>query len=228
MINSAQTYFSNWLKVIEEDELERLIPVLRKTYSNRICYPNYKSIFKVFNITPYEKLKCVFLIQNPYPNKLATGIALGIPEGSEKLTPELALIKDAVIDYTNPNCTNQLFDYTLESWCKQGILLLNTSLTVETGKPGSHNNIWLRFMIKLIKNISLKNNGLVWVIIGNDIKYFKKYIYNGIIFERPSLNYYIKNNLSLDPELFIDIKNTIKSHYNEDIKFYEEINTFEE
>lgn len=224
---TLQEYFGDWLKVIDEEELARMGELLFKLYKSKKCYPDYKSIFKVFNITPYDKLHTIIIGQDPYPNEYATGIAFGnnVPSNKDSfiISPSLKVLEEAIIDYESPDCLNRVFDYSLESWCKQGMLLLNTALTVEAGKPESHCNIWTKFTINLIKNLSTKNNGLIWVLLGNNAKSYKRYIKNGIIIEERHPSYYARNNMKMDPDFFKYLKSVIKDHYSIDFKFYTNI-----
>lgn len=79
---------------------------------------------------------------------------------SATLCPLLQIVKEAAINYEIPH--NRIeFDNTLESWAKQGILMINTALTCEVGRVGSHFELWKPFVSKLIHNLSYKNNGIV-------------------------------------------------------------------
>lgn len=115
-------------------------------------------------IDKQELRKVVFLGQDPYPQKgVATGILFGNSEDTpeDRLSPSLQIVKEAAINYEIPH--NRIeFDNTLESWAKQGILMINTALTCEVG---SHFELWKPFVSKLIHNLSYKNNGIVYLLI---------------------------------------------------------------
>lgn len=218
---SKEEYFGGWLNVIDNKELDIIIPKLNMLYRKSKCYPDYNNIFRVFNLTPYNNLHTIILCQDPYFDGSATGIALGNSVNTSKVSASLRVIEEAVIDYTNPDCNNRVFDYSLESWCKQGILLLNTALTVEANKPNSHTLLWRTFMVKLLSNIDKSNPGLIWVLFGSNAKSFKQYIKYGNIIEEYHPAYYARNNSKLNLMFFINLKEMIKRYWDKNIEFYE-------
>lgn len=199
---------------------------LDSMYRFKRVNPNKPDIFKAFELCPYSKLKVVFLGQDPYPQgNMATGLAFGNhKEVSEKdLSPSLKIIKDAVIDLEVPhNITT--FDQTLESWAAQGVLLLNTALTVESEKPGSHAMLWRKFISHILKSLSFHETAIIYVLLGVEAQTFEPYIdkqYNYIIkHPHPASN--ARNNTKMDPNLFKDINKIISRVYNQKIKFYDE------
>ena len=157
----------------------------------------------------------------PYPNNMATGIAVGNRNDVINLSPSLEVLKEATIDYTVPHYGLQ-FDNTLESWSKQGILMLNTALTVEYGNPGSHSVLWRNSMIKLIKNLNTYNSGLIWVLWGTSAKSFKNYITSGNIVEEYHPAYYARNNSKISRTFFRELKRTIKRQFDVDVEWFHE------
>ena len=131
---SFKSYFKDWVNVIDKVELNKVVSSINECYKNKECTPEYKDIFKVFTITPYYNLSQVWLFQDPYPQKgVATGIAIGNHKNTTVLSPSLEVIKESAINFEIPhNCIN--FDNSLEDWCKQGILLLNSALTLSESK----------------------------------------------------------------------------------------------
>lgn len=118
----AEEYFGDW---IDKQELRKVVTWINKTNSATLC-PSPKNIFRAFRACPYEDCKVVFLGQDPYPQKgVATGILFGNSEDTpeDRLSPSLQVVKEAAINYKIPH--NRIeFDNTLESWAKQGILML--------------------------------------------------------------------------------------------------------
>lgn len=220
-------YFGDWLKVIDKKELYNVITKINGLYQTQSVMPAYKDVFKAFHLCPYNKLKIVFLGQDPYPQRgIATGVLFANKEGTTKLSPSLEVIKEACIDYTIPHYSPIKFDITLESWAKQGILMLNSSLTVQENKPGSHSLIWRPFVSKLLQNCSEKETGLVYVLFGRDAQSFKHCInskYNDII-QVPHPAYCARTNTKLPDNLFTFIKRVIFGRYGVSIKFYEQEN----
>lgn len=218
---TLEEYFGDWMKVIDKEELLKVTKNINILYKTKKYSPQYKDIFKAFHITPYNNLHTVMLFQDPYPNNMATGIAVGNRSDVINLSPSLEVLKEAAIDYTVPHYGLQ-FDNTLESWSKQGILMLNTALTVEYGNPGSHSVLWRNFMIKLIKNLNTYNPGLIWVLWGTSAKSFRNYIISGNIIEEYHPAYYARNNLKISRTFFRELKRTIKRQFDVDVKWFHE------
>jgi len=111
--------------------------------------PTLKQLFRAFEECPYDDLKVVFIGQDPYPQ---LGVADGISfscSNTNKLQPSLKFILQEVdrTVYGNHVISE---DLDLKRWSKQGILMLNTALTVEVGKIGSHYDIWKNFTAYLL------------------------------------------------------------------------------
>lgn len=218
---TLEEYFGDWMKVIDKEELLKVTKNINILYKTKKYSPQYKDIFKAFHITPYNNLHTVMLFQDPYPNNMATGIAVGNRNDVINLSPSLEVLKEAAIDYTVPHYGLQ-FDNTLESWSKQGILMLNTALTVEYGNPGSHSVLWRNFVIKLIKNLNTYNPGLIWVLWGTSAKSFRNYITSGNIVEEYHPAYYARNNSKISRTFFRELKRTIKRQFDVDVEWFHE------
>ena len=218
---TLKEYFGDWMKVIDKEELLKVTKNVNILYKTKKYSPQYKDIFKAFHVTPYNNLHTVMLFQDPYPNNMATGIAVGNRNDVINLSPSLEVLKEAAIDYTVPHYGLQ-FDNTLESWSKQGILMLNTALTVEYGNPGSHSVLWRNFMIKLINNLNTYNPGLIWVLWGTSAKSFRNYITSGNIIEEYHPAYYARNNLKISRTFFRELKRTIKRQFDVDVEWFHE------
>lgn len=162
----------------------------------------------------------------PYPQKgVATGILFGNKPGTKELSSSLEIIKEGCINYEIPHGPIE-FDITLESWAKQGILMINSALTCEVGKVNSHVNLWRPFMTKLLKNLSEYNTGLCYVLFGSQAKTFKPYInknYNDIIeVEHPA--YFARTGQIMPYSVFTDVNKFLKGRYNTTIEWYRELN----
>lgn len=122
---------------------------------------------------------CIILGQDPYPQEgVATGLAFANKRGTPK-SQSLCIIENSIIASYNhikkeDFPTSPLpFDVTLESWINQGIMPLNSSLTVKTGCSGSHLLIWTKPMIHVIHTISVAYPKLCWIIFGSQAKLFE-------------------------------------------------------
>ena len=226
-----QEYLGKWMNVIDFKELSYILSTLTPLYNKVPICPLFKDVFRAFELCDYENLKIVFIGLDPYSDKYinkprATGILFGNNKDvdEDNISPSLKIIKEAAINFeiTHYGIT---FDNTLESWAKQGILMINSALTVELNKAGSHLNIWRDFISKLLKNLSEVNNGIIYVLFGEQAKSFKPYIgSNNIILEEKHPAYYARFNKRMSSDLFITINKLMKDKYNQTIKFYNELN----
>ena len=220
---TKEEYFGGWITVLPAKEMQEAINKV-SPIKDKIC-PDYKNIFKAFNKCPYEKLKLIILSQDPYFQKhTATGLAFAnfnnTPE--EQLSPSLKVIKESVINYEIPH--NLItFASELEEWAEQGVLLLNTALTCEVNKPGSHSLLWRPFICKLIKNICDYNSGIVWLLLGNTAQSFKPYINkNQHIIEAKHPSFYARNNEKMPYNIWHNINKILIGLDGYGITFYKE------
>lgn len=131
-------------------------------------YPPSNLIFNAFNLTPFNQVKVVILGQDPYHGfGQAMGLSFSVPNGIQ-IPPSLKNIYKEIYDdlgIVEPNHGN------LTYWAKQGVFLLNASLTVEASKANSHANFgWHDFTDAVIKNISDKKSEIVFLLWGNFAK----------------------------------------------------------
>lgn len=218
-------YFGDWLDVIDINELNKVVAKINNVYHISPVVPEYKDVFKAFTLCSKHDCKVIFLAQDPYPQKgVATGIAFGNKNNTTKLSPSLEVIKEAVINYEISHPPIK-FDITLESWARQGILMLNSALTCEMNKVGSHVMLWRPFVSKLLQNLSNSMPGLIYVLFGEQAQTFEPYInknLNNIIkIHHPA--YYSRTHTKMPHWLFTEINNLVKDGYGTSIKWYEEL-----
>lgn len=219
-------YFGDWMKVIDRTELNNVMAKVGQEYRRKPLCPAQPDVFRAFELCPLNDLKVVMLGQDPYPQKgVATGILFGNKEeiSEDDLSPSLKTVKEAAINSEVPHyCIT--FDQTLESWSKQGILMINSALTVEMNRVGSHVMLWRPFISKLLKNLSDYDTGIVYVLFGKQAQTFKPYIndrFNHIIeIEHPA--YFARSGTKMPHELFVNISNTVKGIYGVPIEWYKE------
>jgi uracil-DNA glycosylase len=138
--------------------------LLKEKEQGYTIYPPGPLIFNAFNLTPFDKVKVVILGQDPYhgPHQ-AHGLCFSVPNG---VTPPPSLVnifKELNTDLGIPVATHG----NLESWAKQGVLLLNALLTVRASAAASHHNIgWENFTDAVIKKISDLKTGVVFLLWG--------------------------------------------------------------
>lgn len=135
-----------------------------------IIYPPKELIFNAFNLCKIENLKVIIIAQDPYhnPNE-AMGLAFSVPDGI-KIPPSLKnIFKELMDDINSDILVNRSSD--LSDWARQGVLLLNSALTVKKNRPASHAKIgWQGFINGVIKIINLKFNHCVFMLWGNHAK----------------------------------------------------------
>lgn len=219
---TPQEFFKGWWKYIPVQDMN----VALSYASKGEFYPAAGDVFKAFSLLQPRDCKVVILGQDPYPQKgIATGIAFGnsadTPE--DKLSPSLEVIKEAAIDYTIPHHV-LTFDNTLESWAKQGVLMLNSSLTVKPGTPGSHALYWKPFIEKFLQSFSEWNIGLVYVLFGKQAQSFKNCIKDpyAVIYEVEHPAALARRNEKLPQDLFKNINKLLYAQYGEKIEWYHE------
>ena len=209
-----------WQQVINKNSLNKALAAVKPLYVTKSIMPEYKNIFRAFTLCDYNNLKVVMLSQDPYPQK---GVATGIAFGCEKeVQPSLEILKNAAINLYIPH--NLItFDNTLESWCKQGVLMLNSSLTIEVGKPLSHTDIWIKFTTELIKNINLNKQNLAYVFMGSFANEYAKLVdeKNNLIIKVKHPAYYARTNEDM-PDFFTEINKYLDSCGIDKIEWYKE------
>ena len=173
---TVQEYFGDWSKVVDLHEADRIIRKL--SASNHVICPQLKDIFRAFTLCPLNSLRAVLIGQDPYPQRgIATGLAFAnSPDTPDtKLSPSLEILKESVINYTIPHRTIN-FDPSLEKWEAQGVLLLNSALSCELGRVGSHTLLWRPFMKSLLTNLSKYCTGIVYLLMGTQAQTLEPYI----------------------------------------------------
>lgn len=221
---TAEEYFGDWIKVIDKEELFGIMHWLKTIDSSCLC-PAPKNIFRAFRTCSLKDCKVIMIGQDPYPQKgVATGILFGNSKDTpeERLSPSLQVVKESAINYEIPHGPI-VFDNTLESWAKQGILMINSALTCEVNKVGWHTKIWFPFVSKLVQKISEYDNGLCFVLFGRQAQELKPHIKGShciIEIEHPA--YFARRKEIMPYSVFTDINKFLKNQYNKQIKFYEE------
>ncbi len=142
----------------------KLKQFLEDEKKQNIIYPKGNDIFNAFDFTPFKKVKVVILGQDPYHGKgQAHGLSFSVLDGV-KIPPSLKnIFKELEADLQIPIAETG----NLSSWTKQGVLLLNATLTVKAGQAGSHQKQgWEEFTNAVIKKISAEKKGVVFLLWG--------------------------------------------------------------
>ena len=147
---------------------------LKKEYTENTIYPDMYNIFRCFKETPYNNVKAVILGQDPYHEEgQAQGLSFSVPNGV-KFPPSLVnIFKELKSDlgYDAPKSGDLL------KWAKEGVLLLNTTLTVIKGLANSHKDCgWQWFTDEVIKKLNERETPIVFILWGANARSKKKFI----------------------------------------------------
>lgn len=161
---------SDWNNILKKDsiienKINTVFNYIKTNYDNAVIYPYIDDIFKALNLTSFENLEVVIIGQDPYHGVgQANGLAFSLNE-NVKITPSLRNIFKELESDLGIKRTNK----DLSGWAKQGVLLLNTILTVEKDKPLSHKDLgWQEVTDYLIKYISNNKKHVVFILWGNE------------------------------------------------------------
>lgn len=155
-------------KEFESEYLENLKLFIKQERQTNIVYPKKEEVFNALKLTTFEDVKVVIIGQDPYhgPNQ-AHGLSFSVNYGIKSPPSLMNIFKELQSDvgFQIPNHGN------LTSWAKQGVLLLNATLTVRAGMPGSHQKKgWEEFTDAVIKLISQEKQHCVFLLWGNFAK----------------------------------------------------------
>jgi uracil-DNA glycosylase len=178
--SSASVQIDESWKAVLADEFDKpyfsLIKkfILEQKAKGKKVYPPGPLVFNAFNLTPFHSLKVVILGQDPYHGEgQAHGLCFSVPQGIKPPPSLVNIFKEIKTDVgiAPPNHGN------LEKWARQGVLLLNASLTVNAGEANSHAACgWHTFTDAVIKKISDEKQGIVFLLWGNFAKAKKNLI----------------------------------------------------
>lgn len=161
MASSWKEYLTNEFR---ELYFKNLVEFVKSEYQNHTVYPPGKEIFRAFDLIDFEKVKVVILGQDPYHGpKQANGLAFSVRDGIIKPPSLMNIFKEIQNEFGKPVPESG----NLERWAKQGVLLLNATLTVRARKAGSHQKKgWEEFTDAVIRKLSEEREHLVFMLWG--------------------------------------------------------------
>ncbi|MBS9774387.1 MAG: uracil-DNA glycosylase [Tenacibaculum sp.] len=162
----------SWQKVLqpefEKDYFKNLVEFVKEEYTNYTCYPKGKNIFSAFDYCPFNDVKVVIIGQDPYHGVgQANGLCFSVYEGVAHPPSLINIFKEIEEDLKIPYPKSG----DLSRWAKQGVLLLNATLTVRQAQAGSHQNKgWEQFTDAVIEIISNQKENVVFLLWGGYAK----------------------------------------------------------
>ena len=160
---------------IEKVYFKQILKNVNELYQTKTIFPLKKDVFNAFRLS-YKDIKVVILGQDPYHGEgEAHGYAFSclktpIPPSLKNIYKEL---------YDDLHIQKDITNGDLTTWVKQGVMLLNTCLTVEKDKPNSHKNLgWHTFTDEVIKKLNEREDPIVFILWGNNAREKKKFITN--------------------------------------------------
>ncbi len=162
----------------KKDYFLKIVSSIREEYKNHICYPKASDVFNAFKYTDYDDIKVVIIGQDPYHGEgEAHGLSFSVRDGisfPHSLRNIFKELKDD-LGYDVPKSGS------LEKWAKEGVMLLNSILTVEKDKPLSHQKYnWEEFTDVVISKINQKSTPVVFILWGSYARSKKRLITNPI------------------------------------------------
>lgn len=163
---NIQTNWKNFFnELLKDQEFVQLLDKVEQLYLISTVYPRKEEIFKCFNYFNIEDTKVVIIGQDPYYNvNQANGLAFSVNSGVKTPKSLVNIFKELQSDLNIKRT-----DADLTDWAKQGVLLLNSSLTVEDGIPNSHHYLnWSKYTDMIIKYLSQHVKHVVYILWGNN------------------------------------------------------------
>lgn len=167
-VNIHPSWKSKLQSEFEKPYFKNLVAFVKTEYSSTTCYPPGKQIFSAFNHCPFDDIKVVIIGQDPYHGVgQANGLCFSVADNLQHPPSLINIFKEIETDLNipYPNSGN------LERWAKQGVLLLNATLTVRAHQAGSHQKKgWELFTDKVIELISQDKEDVVFLLWGGFAK----------------------------------------------------------
>ena len=206
-------------KVFEREKFIEFMNTVKEEYNKYTCYPKYENIFNALKLTSFSNIKIVILGQDPYHGAgEAHGLSFSVQKGIS-LPPSLKNIyKELYNDLGIVPSTSG----DLTPWAKEGVLMLNSILTVRKDSPASHANLgWQALTDYIIKLINTKNEPVVFILWGNYARSKKVFITNKkhLIIESTHPSPFSANNGFFGSKPFSKANNYLKKHNIKEVNF---------
>jgi len=175
---------NDWDEILKEEYqkpyFKSLIDFVNKEYENGICYPAKENIFKALKTVPYNKVKVVILGQDPYHGEgEANGLCFSVYPGIKCPPSLLNIFKELESDLGIKRTNTDLTD-----WANQGVLMLNSIMSVRKDTPLSHKDKgWEIFTDEIIKKLALRKDKVIFVLWGNFARSKKALVGEQVVIE---------------------------------------------
>lgn len=171
----GDSWFNRLGGQFNEPYMKKISQFLAQRRQEAMVYPLPEDVFRAYQLCSYENTKVVIIAQDPYNDGTATGVAMGVRNPA--IYPKtIDVLDDAIAEDLYGGFRLQPIDPDLEYLCVQGVLLINSSLTVEHKAPNSHQNIgWNNFIKATIEELNQKEF-VIYLLWGSAAQTFKKYI----------------------------------------------------
>ena len=156
----------------------KLMDFISVEYAMNDVHPARENVFKAFRACPWDSLKIVILGTEPHTASRASGLAFGDVYTSQFHSTALTTIFDCVEReyYINKDLLNFDFDFSLEEWANQGVLLLNRTLTVKKNLPRCHKKQWGKFNSAVLNAINDYKPGTIFILWGKEAQALEPHI----------------------------------------------------
>lgn len=161
---------NDWLPVVEEETRKpyyrELYKYVKQEYATHVVYPPSEELFTALHLTPLSEVKVVILGQDPYHEyNQAHGLSFSVPKSQKKIPPSLVNIYKELHEDLDCDIPSHGF---LAKWARQGVLMLNTVLTVREGEANSHKGHgWEQFTDALIQAVNKQDRPIVYLLWGS-------------------------------------------------------------
>ena len=171
-IDIHNDWYNTLREYIESDEFTAISKFLKNEAAETKIYPPGKDIFRAFQLTSLKDLKVVVVGQDPYPNEyrgepVACGLSFA-PRHKDHMPPSLRNIYHAIKTELYGEEDDEYLQLDIEDWARQGVLMLNTALTVRAGQPKSHLKLWENWTLAVIKAINDYSDNVNFCLWGAD------------------------------------------------------------
>lgn len=205
--------------LLSEDFMLILEELAKQAYSGERFTPKLKQVFRAFEKCPYNDLKVIVIGQDPYPAKdAADGISFSCSNGTDIQASLRYIFRE--IEHTVYPEGGYEWNPDLARWSKQGVLMLNTSLTTTINRIGVHYSLWEPFITYLLDVITTQNPGLIYAFLGQKAKVLSNIIPDNnhkVFATHPASASYAGDERWDSGDLFNKINEIVHKQYNEKI-----------